>query len=357
MTDRKKIRRGRFPTLLAILIVIVSALITITWLRPGFVECKGYLEPAGWIPLYTKNDGVVTHSELVDGMSVEGGELLIEMDDEWPRWNLERINKELLSLEAESVFLAQSFELFSLHRKIEEEELERLKYADLRLMESSSLSRNEYERTEYLYRTFVAAADREEADFMHSLLQNRHKATSLQLEAKLWQERLDECRITAPESGIYYSAELVHSLPSANLVPQLGPGKRVETGSLVGYVIPDRGMTARIRIPQQHIARCYPGQNVLLSINARPLWRFKPVNGRLVSVVSIASGGTFVGLVDLMMSEETLGELKTLSCGDLTARIDTKNRTRLKSGSSERLVARIWDYWSVGVNSIAGRRD
>lgn len=356
MADKKKLRKSRLPTLLAILIVVTTAGITVTLLKPGFVECSGYLEPVGWIPIFAVNDGLVTQCILEDGISVDSGELLVGLDDDWPRWNLERVSQELKSTEAETAFLEQSLDLFSRHREIEEEELRRLKSANLRLMENSSISRNEFERTEYLYGTFVAGADREEAEFHHYLFQSRYKAASLKLEARLWRKRLDECLITAPESGTYYSTELLHNSSPANLIPQLGPGKRVESGSLLGYLIPDRGMNARIRIPQQHISRCHPGQNVFLSINARPLWRFRPVTGRLVSIISISSGGSFVGIVELTMSEETLRDLKNLNCGDLTARIDTNNRADLKPGTSQRLLARIWDYWSVGVNTIAGRR-
>lgn len=349
MADKKTIRRRRLPILLAILIVTISGGITLAWLRPGFVECSGYLEPVGWIPLYTASDGLVIRCELQDGMTVNKGEILVEMDDEWPGWNLERINQELNTIEAEIAFLEQSLELFSHHRDIEEEELRRLRSADLRLLENSSLSRYEYERSEYLYRTFIAGADRDEADFRQQVLLSRFKAASLKLEAELWQERLDECRIAAPESGIYYSIESVQSSSPANLIPNLGPGRRLDSGTLIGYLIPDRGMEARIRIPQQQISRCHPGQNVLLSIDARPLWRFKPVTGRLVSIVSILSGGSFVGTVELMMSEETLKDLKNLSGGDLTASIDINDRT------SQRLMARVWDYWSVGVNTFTRR--
>ena len=339
-------------SVIAVIALLTGSAVTLALMNPGFVECTGYLEPDGWVPLYARSDGSISYGNLEDGMKVTRGELLIVLDDQWPRWNLKRIGQEQKILEIEISFLEQSLILFSDHREIEEGELLRLMDADRRLLENSSLTRNELLHTEYLYHTFIAGADREESDLEQVLLLDKLKVESLRVEKILWESRLDECRITAPVSGCFYSAETVLSGSAVGLAPSFGPGRRVESGRLLGYLIPEGGMRAHIEIPQHRISGCRPGQPVLLSVDARPQWRFAPVRGRLASIMTVASGGVFHGTVNLSASEQTLVELRNLSCGNLTARIDIRGRKESGEEESRWVTVRLWEKWTIMVNSF-----
>ena len=351
----KHLHRNKRKWLLSVIVVtalLTGAAVTLALMNPGFVECTGYLEPDGWVPLYARSDGSISYGNLEDGMKVSRGELLIVLDDEWPRWNLKRTGQEQKILETEISFLEQSLILFSGHREIEEEELRRLMDADRRLLENSSLTRNELYHTEYLYHTFIAGADREESDLEQVLLLDKLKLEFLRVEKKLWESRLDECRIMAPITGRFYSAETVLSGTSVGLVPTFSPGRRVESGRLLGYLIPEGGMRAHIEIPQHRISGCRPGQPVLLSVDARPQWRFAPVRGRLASIMTVASGGVFHGTVELSPSDQTLEELRDLIFGNLTARIYVGNHHDSGADVPIRITARVWERWSLMVNSI-----
>lgn len=344
-----------FPVI-AVAAVLIGAAITLAWMKPGFVECSGYLEPDGWVPLYSSGDGPIRSGSLEDGMDVNEGDLLIVLDDQWPRWNVKRVDQEQQNLEIEISFLEQSLILFSKHRDIEEKELLRLMDADRRLMENASLTLNELQHTEYLYHTFIAGADREESNLEQALKLDRLKMKSLRTEQVLWESRLDECRMRAPVSGKFFSVETVLSGVSYGLIPTIGPGRNIESGRLFGYLIPEGGMQAHIEIPQHRISVCRPGQSVLLSVDARPQWRFAPVSGRLTSVLTVASGDVFHATVDLSASDQTIGELRELSCGNLTARIDIRNRRDSGYGVSFRFTARVWEHWIMMVNSVGNIR-
>ncbi len=355
MTEKRSERsRGkrifRLLALAGILVVLGGGAITVAWIKPGFVECTGYLEPDDWIPLYTGSEGLVRFSLLAEGMIVNEGDLLVILDDEWPRWNLKRVDRERSILQAEITFLEQNLILFRRHRGIEEEELRRLREADRRLMENSSLTRNELQHSEYLYNTFVAGADREQSELEQQLILDRLKAASLRVEAALWGKRLEGCRIGAPAAGRYYSAETVLST-SAGFSPSFEPGLWVESGRLIGYLIPDGDMKAHIEIPQHRISGCRPGQPVLISVDARPQWRYAPVEGRLESIMTVASRGIFQGTVNLAAPDQIIDELRNLNCGNLTARIDVRKHEVFQDFEALRLSARVWDRWTILVNS------
>ncbi|MCK5248921.1 MAG: hypothetical protein KAJ98_03095, partial [Spirochaetaceae bacterium] len=51
-------------------------------------------------------------------------------------------------------------------------------------------------------------------------------------------------------------------------------------------------------------------------------------------------------------SDQTLVELRDLICGNLTARIDVGNRHDSGADVPIRITARVWERWSLMVNSI-----
>ncbi len=335
-------------TFITAIIILAGGAVTLAWMNTGFVECSGYLEPDSWLPLYAYSEGLVKKGSLEDGMTVIKGSRLILLDDEWPGWNIKRVIQEQKTIRCEITYMEQRLALFSIHRKIEESEYERLMDADRRLLENSSLTINELKHDEYLYHTFVAGADREQADLKHALLLKNSKFESLRAEKVLWESRLKDAQILAPVSGTYYCVETVLSGASAGLIPSIGPGRQIESGRLLGFIIPNGGMKAHIEIPQHRISGCSPGKLVLLSVDARPQWRFAPVRGRLASVTKIASGGVFHATVNLSVSEQILDELKVLSCGNLTARIDIRGRRRAGLG--------FWERWTMMMNSMGKDR-
>jgi len=132
-------------------------------------------------------------------------------DDEWPRWNLERISRELRALDAEITAGETNLMLFISHRVIEEEELTRILSADRLLFANSSLTMNDLKHDEYLLHTFSAGADREQASLQRLLSIGRQKKESLKAESRLWDNRLKKMCVAAPESGVFYSVETVMS--------------------------------------------------------------------------------------------------------------------------------------------------
>ena len=320
----KQVRRIRkrwlFPGLITAA-VLFAAGVTLFWMNAGYVECSGYLEPDTWYPLYLKSEGTVKEGILRDGMRVYRGGVLLELDDTWPRWNLDRINQEQSALEMSIEEGESERRLFQVHREIEEEELQRIISADTSLFENASLTLNELKHDEYLYKTFSAGADRELQSLNNDIAEGRRKGASLNIEKQLWENRLKDCRVNAVESGVFFTAQTVLGGVSTGLLPPVGPGRQLEAGRLLGYIIPDKGMQAHIEIPQRRIASCREGQQVLLSVEARPSWRYPPVKGSLLSITPLASGGYFHAVVSIETSGADLEVLKSLICGNLTARI------------------------------------
>jgi len=345
--QKPKGRKNILLTVLTIFLISAGAGITFVWMNSGFVECSGYLEPDSWVPLFAEVDGLVMQGTLFDGMNVSEGDPLLFLDDEWPLWNLDRINLEQRSLDDEINAGEESLILFRTHREIEESELRRIIASDRMLLENASLTMNELEHDEYLYRAFSAGADREEAALKQAVSSSRREREALNVEKLLWDSRLRETRVSAPATGVFFSSETVLSGASKGLIPSVGPGRTIETGRLLGYIIPDRGIHAHIEIPQRHISSCHPGQRVLLSVAARPQWRYPPIYGRIESITGFASGGGFHAKVSLSLSARLLPELKSLSCGDLTARIDIREHRIIQLAAYEK--------WLLIVDS-AGRR-
>jgi len=308
---------------LMVLLILISGGITAVWMNTGYVECTGYLKPESRVPLYTGSEGVVADGVLEDGMSVSKGEVILLLDDEWPKWNLERITRELRALDGEITAGEKNLSLFLSHRQIEEEELLRIVSADQLLVDNSSLTKNELKHDEYRYYTFSAGADREQASLQRLIITGREKRDALNAEMELWNSRLRKMRIVSPESGIFFTVETVMGGVSRGMKPQVGPGRFLDSGRLLGYVIPDGGMSVHVEIPQNRVDRCRPGQTVLLLVDARSIWRYPPVKGRLESITRMASGGFFHATVSLSVSDQMLKDLKDLSGGTLTARIET----------------------------------
>ena len=342
--QRLKERKKWLLPVLMILTVLFGAGITLIWMNTGFVECAGFLEPDLWVPLYAGSEGLVKQGKLEDGMIVNNGDQLLLLDDQWPRWNIERILQEQGVLETKITAGEHNLALFSIHREIEETEFRRIISSDQLLFDNASLTMNELEHDMYLYQTFSAGASRELAALEQSINIDSQKIKALNNERVLWETRLKETRILAPETGVYFKVETVLSGASRGLVPSPGPGVRIESGRLLGYIISDKGMQAHIEIPQHRISRCRPGQRVLLSVEARPQWRYPPVTGFLESITKIASGGVFHATVNLEISDQTLEDLKALSCGNLTARIEIRNQPFKPGSSAESIDKRFYRF-------------
>jgi len=346
--QRQKERKKRMLPILMVLLIFSSGGITVAWMNSGYVECSGYLKPDSWAALYTAGEGFVADGSLGDGMPVSRGDRVLLLDDEWPRWNLERITRELRALDVEITAGETNLALFLSHREIEEEELTRIVSADRLLFANSSLTMNDLRHDEYLRHTFSAGADREQASLLRLLSTGRQKKDSLKAEFRLWENRVKKMQVVASESGVFFSVETVMGGASRGLIPPVGPGRFLESGRLLGYIIPDRGMLAHVEIPQHRVDRCHPGQMVLLSVDARSLWRYPPVKGRLESITKMASGDAFHATVSLSVSDQTLDELKVLSGGNLTARIDTR--------AHRFPVLNIPETWALLVNSPGNKQ-
>jgi len=347
--NRQRVRTIKLLPVLMVTLVIAGGGITLVWMNTGFVECSGFLEPDSWVPLYAGSDGLVKKGALEDGMTVIQGERLLLLDDEWPKWNIRRIHRELNGLESEISAGERSLTLFSYHRDIEEEELRRIITADQLLFDNFSLTLNDLKHDEYLYHTFCAGADREQEALKQSISTDRQNLESLKTEQILWELRLKETRVLSPETGVFFSVETVLSGASAGMVPLIGPGRHIESGRLLGYIIPGRGMQAHIEIPQHRIDGCREGQRVLLSVDARPQWRYPPVEARLSSITNMASKGVFHAAVCLDVSEETLEDLKALGGGNITARIEIRQNRRFK--------LKVLERWSMALTSIGRKKN
>jgi hypothetical protein len=340
-------RKHRFLPFLVFPLVLIIGSVTVAWLKPGFVECRGFLEPESWIPVYTPSDGIIVRCELNDGTPVDKDEVLVEWDDEWPLWNLSRIAGERIEEESELTYLRQRLRLFGAHRDIEAGELQRLAENNRILYDNSSLTTSEYLRSVYRREAFEAGAEREAADIVRELERVSESLDALAVEELLWRSRLDDCRLTSPTSGRFYFAESIYSNGSQVLIPSLGPGRRVDSGRLLGYVIPECGMVARIEIPQRFIHQCIPGQRALLTLDTRPTWAYPPVEGTLTSVSDLSAGGFIAAAVEISLDES--GEAGTpalLNCADLTARID------VRACSAQKWPARTWERFVLLVNSF-----
>ena len=320
------------------ILILAAGLLVPAWLFPGYIECRGYTEPANWAALYAPGSGAVAEGILTDREYVERGENLLVLDDTWIRHNLRRIDGRLDFLVAEKQYFEDRLELFTSHREVEVGELHRLRETDRLLEQSSSVSRNQRLRSEYLYRSFVAAALREEADFRHSLNQNRDRTKELELERDLWTVRLDRCFLAAPVSGIFFSSESVFTPEGAAFIPAPGPGRRLEEGDLLGYIVPDENIEVYVRIPENRAGECRPGQRVLLIPDSRSRGDRTLVEGRLLSISSMAAGGSVEAVVRIDAFDIDF------ICGGLSARIDTRER------NSTGFIAGLWESWVFLVN-------
>ena len=351
MADSRRRRKYRILPFLVFPPVLTIGLLVVAWLKPGFVECRGFLEPETWTPVYAPSEGIVVRCELKDGIQVAQDELLFEWDAEWPLWNLSRIAGEKIEEESELTYLRQRLMLFDAHRDIEAGELQRLAENNRILYHNSSLTGSEYLRSIYLRDAFEAGAEREAADIARELERVNERLDALAVEELLWRSRLEDCRLTSPISGRFYFAESVHSNGSQALIPSLGPGRWVDSGRLLGYVIPDCGMAARIEIPQRFIHQCLPDQRVLLTLDSRPTWAYPPVEGILTSISDLSVGGFFAGVVEI--SPDVSGDAVSpalLNCADLTARID------VRTCISQKWPAHTWERFVLLVNSFPDQK-
>ncbi|MDT8298950.1 MAG: hypothetical protein RQ801_11650, partial [Spirochaetaceae bacterium] len=184
-------------------------------------------------------------------------------------------------------------------------------------------------------------------DIVRELERVSESLEALAAEESLWRSRLDDCCLTSPISGRFYFAESIYSSGSQVMIPSLGPGRRVDSGRLLGYVIPECGMAARIEIPQRFIHQCIPGQRVLLSLDTRPTWAYPPVEGILTSISDLSAGGFIAASVEISLDESgEAGSPALLNCADLTARID------VRTCSAQNWPARIWERFVLLVNSF-----
>ncbi|MCK5737234.1 MAG: hypothetical protein KAH21_12190, partial [Spirochaetaceae bacterium] len=195
--QRLKERKKWLLPVLMILTVLFGAGITLIWMNTGFVECAGFLEPDLWVPLYAGSEGLVKQGKLEDGMIVNNGDQLLLLDDQWPRWNIERILQEQGVLETKITAGEHNLALFSIHREIEETEFRRIISSDQLLFDNASLTMNELEHDMYLYQTFSAGASRELAALEQSINIDSQKIKALNNERVLWETRLKETRILA----------------------------------------------------------------------------------------------------------------------------------------------------------------
>lgn len=346
-------RRSRWPAFIAWLIgifILAAGLLIPAWLLPGFVECRGYLEPSDWVAVYAPEDGTVSEGYLADGMEIQAGEVLLILDESWPAYNLQRIERELLSLQGEFAYLTRRLRLFSSHRDIEAGELSRLSEADRLLEAASSVSRSDVIHSEFLYEDFIAGSNREELDLLRALMRNRDARENLKSEERLWHDRVDDCRLTCPVSGTFYTAESVFSGHSTAFLPPLGPGRRLESGNLLGYVVPGDGFEVGIHIPEKEAGRCHTGQRVLLIPDSRPRSSYPPIEGQMILLSPLASFGIVCAVVEIpgLASSASIESGGVLFCGGVTARIDTRGRF------SEGYLAGLWERWVLLVNPPGG---
>ncbi len=335
--------------------LLLGLLVLLAWLKGGFVECSGYLEPDNWVPVYAPGDGIVRKGNLIDGNCIKEGSVVLSLEDDWPRWNLERIEREREKLKAERNDTSRRLSLFRRSRDIEIQELKRRLDISRKLQRSGSITINELKNSEYQLASFLARSEQEEALLCQSLNVLEGKMMSLDTDEAIWKKRLEDCVLTAPAGGSFYAARTIFAGEESAFVPPVGPGQQLEAGTLLGYIIPGGRMIARIAIPQQKIARCRRGQQVLLSLDSRPRWNYAPVRGQLVSISELSSGGFVSAEVEILRdaagsADDEGAGLGRLSCGDLTARIN------VSSVSAERLPGRLWQGWVVLVNIEPGRR-
>ncbi len=338
----------RFVTL-ALIFLVLGTLILLAWLKGGFVECTGYLEPGSWVPLYAPDDGIVKSGNLTDGSFIKKDTVVLRLEDDWPKWNIKRLEDEKENLQKEKEDISRRLALFKKYRNIEIKELERRLNTDRLLHESASITINDLKYSEYKLSSFIASSRREEARLIESLNVIDGDLKSLANEKNIWEKRLKDCELKASAEGTFYSAKSILAHGDTAFIPPVGPGQKLESGILLGYIIPGGRMTAKISIPQRKIARCKTGQQVLLSLASRPRWNYPPIKGRIVSIASLSSRGFFPAEVEILQEPEWKGKdaiegLNRLSCGDLTARIN------INSISAERLPGRIWQWWVVLVN-------
>jgi len=304
--------------------VMAASALTLMWMGPGFVDCPGRLLPKDRVPVFAPEGGVIRSSTLRDGRFVRQGEVLMVLEDSWPRRNLEILRIESAALRSSLTALEEGLELFRALRTVEEAELRRLVENDRVLFESAALSRAELARSAYRLEAYRAQADRDEAELRSSGMEIRHQLAAKEVETALWSERLDRCRLSAPISGRFFVESSDPSRWSADGFDDRQSGEWVERGRLLGYLIPGTGMEARILIPQNRISRCRPGQEVRMTLEARPQWRYGPINGRLGRVEALAVDGAFPAVVEIHDDPDVLDELQNLGCADLRARIDVR---------------------------------
>ncbi len=320
--------------------VLAAGLLVPAWLFPGFIECRGYTEPANWVALYAPGTGVVESGYLADGMDVDKGTTLLVLDTSWPEYNLRRISGELDALAADEAYLGRAFSLFSAHQEVEEGELHRLMEADRILEASSSVSMNELLHSEYLYHSYLASSSREEEEILHGLESVRSRIRELELERVLWEEKLSDCTLKSPETGVFFGVKALFAPEATEFIPLPGPGCLVDEGSLLGYVVPDRSLEVVIRIPESRAGRCRVGQRVLLVSDSRPNAAAAPAEGFLASISSLASCGS----VEAVVSVPPFYDREGFLCGRLTARIDF-SEDLLPDG-----FCRLWERWVFLVN-------
>ena len=256
-TNARLGNRWVFPATAGLLFLLAGGFIA-AWLCSSFIECPGRIQPVNRVALYAPSEGVILSETLQSGLKMEKGDEILRLDGAWPAWNLADLDGELVSLNLEIDHLQRSLELFLRHRDLEAAELYRLLDADTRLEAVSSVSRSEVLRSRFLYESFLAGAGREELEIVRKLISVRWKKEMLSHDRLLWQRRQRDCVLTAPVSGRFYSAEDLFPAGGNTPVPPPGPGRFVERGRFLGYLLPDSELAVHLRIPEKQLGAAVP---------------------------------------------------------------------------------------------------
>ena len=346
MNKKKNRRTGTTAVLLSVLpVILICAALTSAWLKPGIVECSGFIEPETWVPLYSTASGIIVSGTLSDGKNITKNKTLLLIDSREPEWNIERLNAEIEILDTDMESIAGEISIVNRQIDIETKERARIMEINEKLYCAASIPFNDLERSKYEYNSFAAAGEREIQLIKKELINKNYREKKLKKELAYWKKILDECRIVSEINGVFYSAETVLSEKNVKLTLPLSNGRMLTKGQLLGYIIPPEGIKAKIIIPQKRISRCRTGQKVLVSPEARPQWNYKPLTGRLVAVSGITGNNGYYGYVKLDFPGNKLTELNNLNCGTITAEIET-----FKTKNPDFFIIRIWENWVSLVN-------
>jgi membrane fusion protein (multidrug efflux system) len=213
------------------------------------IEAVGSLEAAEDVLIAAETAGFVKQILFEEGMAVEKGRVLVQLDDEMARLELDLAEKRLLRLKAGLVRAEAEVRRQEALVKNAEATFERKKS----LLEQGATTQAVYQDALADFSSAQASHDEAKA----ALEESRRMIHESEADLKIAEERVEDCALLAPMDGILGERFV-------------GPGDYVDVaGGMVRLVAVDP-LKVNFTVPERYRGNLLLGQEVLLSVEAYP---------------------------------------------------------------------------------------